>query len=184
MIPPEQLLLGSAVALTAVAAVFDWRTGEIPDAVSTWPLLAAPLAHAGMAFARGTIHDAIQAAGFSVAGALLCALVPALLYRSNAIGGGDVKLLASVGAICRPYVGVEAEFYAFIVAAIVAPARLAYQGKLGKTLKNAFILLLNPLRPKAKRRPLDDELLTRVRFGPAIFAGTLCAALMHWRMQR
>ena len=36
------------------------------------------------------------------------------------MGGGDVKLLAAIGAICGAVVGIEAELYAFITAARAA----------------------------------------------------------------
>ena len=43
--------------------------------------------------------------------------------------------------------------------------------------RNAGLLLLNPLLPKSRRRPVPPELMHEVRFGPAIFAATLLLAL-------
>jgi prepilin peptidase CpaA len=180
--------LAFAVLVTAIAAWFDWRTGEIPDWVSLGPLVVAPIAHFAVYVATGHSQQAIQAAGFSVLGAALCALVPMALFRAGAIGGGDVKLLAALGAIGRPangiwpMAGMEAQFYAILVAAlIIAPARLAYEGKLLSVLGNTLSLALNPFRPKDKRKELTPEMMTQMRFGPAIFAGTCAAAVLNWR---
>jgi prepilin peptidase CpaA len=163
--------LAAAAIVAAVAAWFDWRTGHIPDWVSLAPLPAGPIAHAVVAIATGNSHDAIQAAGFSVLGAAVCAIVPIIQYRVGAIGGGDVKLLAGIGALLGWRFGIEAEFYAFVAAAIIAPARLAYEGKLFRVLGNTVALIANPFRPKDKRRQITPEMMTWFRMGPAIFVG-------------
>jgi prepilin peptidase CpaA len=170
-----------AVAVAAVAAFCDWRTGNIPNWLTLTPLALAPVAHALVFVIGGRSSQALEAAGYSVVGALLCALIPLLLHRAGAIGGGDVKLLAALGAILRPLVGVEAEFYAFIAAALFAPARLAYEGKLMRVLGNSMALVANPFLPKDRRRELTPEMMTSLRFGPAIFVGTCGAAILHWR---
>src|SRR5262249_51278339 len=103
----------------------------MPDAVTLGALLAAPVAH-GVAGAvvLGSFDGAVQGAGFSVLGAIVCAVVPYGLWRANqeAIGGGDVKLFAALGAILQTLIGVEAEFYAFLSASLIAMGVLAYQG--------------------------------------------------------
>lgn len=174
--------LALAIAVSAVGAWFDWRTGNIPNWVTLAPLGIAPLVHFTVTFIQaGSFAPALQAAGTSVLGAVACAVVPLLLYRSDAMGGGDVKLLAAVGAIMQPLAGVEAEFYAFAAAALFAPARLAYEGKLMRVIGNTVALAVNPFLPKHRRRQISPDMLTRLRFGPAIFVGTSCAALTHWR---
>lgn len=171
-----------AVVLTAIAAWVDWRTDHIPNWMTLVPLAAAPVAHFAWTLASRSMSEAAQAAGFSVLGAFACALVPLVLYRAGAIGGGDVKLLAALGAICRTKVGVEAEFYAFMAAALIAPARLAWEGKLLRVLGNTVSIVINPFLPEKRKRALSPEMLTSIRFGPAIFAGTAIAALLHWRL--
>lgn len=172
--------LGFAVLVAAVAAAFDWRTGHIPNWLTLGPLCAAPVAHAGYYFAIGRSSDALQAGAFSVLGAVVCGAVPLLFYRQGAIGGGDVKLLAALGAICRPMLGLELQFYAYMAAAVFAPARLAYDGKLMRVMGNTFALVANPFLPKHRRREITPEMMTWLRFAPAIFAGTAGTAAMHW----
>ena len=176
--------LAFAIAIAAIGAWSDWRTGEIPNWVTLGALCVAPLAHLVSTLLQGRgMQAAVESAGFSVLGALACAVVPLALYRSGAMFGGDVKLLAALGAILRPLAGIEAEFYAFLAAAFFAPARLAYEGKLMQVLGNAISLVANPLLPKHRRRQISPEMMTLMRFGPAIFVGTCGAAITHWRPQ-
>lgn len=170
-----------AVVVAAVAAWFDWRTGHIPNWVTLGPLCLAPIAHFALTLVDAPLRVAIEAMGASVLGALLCALIPLMLYRAGGIGGGDVKLLAAVGAIFRPLLGIEAEFYAFLAASLIALARAAYEGKLMQILGNTLTLVLDPFRPKERRRELTPDKMTWMRLGPAAFPGVLAAVIVNWR---
>lgn len=172
-----------AALVAAIAAWIDWRTGHIPNWITLAPLGAAPIAHfAVTAAAHRPMSEAAQAAGFSVLGALVCVIVPYFLWKAGGMGGGDVKLLAAVGAMCRPSAGIEAEFYAVLVAAVIACGVLAWEGKLLRVLGNTASIVINPFLPESKKRKLVPEMLTWTRFGPAIFAGTAITALLHWRL--
>lgn len=174
--------LVAAAVIAAIAAASDLRTGEIPNWLTLGALLVAPIAHIAIALARhATGHVALLEGGSSLLGGVLCAVVPGILYRQDAIGGGDLKLLVATGALLQPRLGLEAEMYSFFAAGLIAPAFLAYEGKLFRTMKNAALLTVNPLLPKKKRRPIEPALLTWFRFGPAIFLGTLLTAYLHWR---
>jgi prepilin peptidase CpaA len=178
---PYFYLFGFVVVVSAVAAAYDWRTGHIPNWLTLGALGIGVVGHAALGFATtGKAFDALTGAVFSLLGALSCAAVPLLLYRLGAIGGGDVKLLAGLGAILRPMMGVEAELYSFIAAAIAAPGWLAYEGKLGAVLGNTLALVKNPFLPEDRRRDIPPEMLTSLRFGPAIFVGICGTAVMHW----
>jgi prepilin peptidase CpaA len=174
--------LVAAALVAAVAAWLDWRTGHMPNWLTLGPLALAPVAHAvAVGSVAHAFEPAVQAAGFSVLGAIVCAAVPLALYRASAIGGGDVKLFAALGALLRTLIGVEAEFYAFIAAAVLSLGHLAYQGKLLRVLGNTFMLAVNPFLPRDRRREITPEMMTWARFGPAIFVGTAAAAVLHWR---
>lgn len=180
----QHFFLVTAVIITAVAAWFDWRKWEMPNALTLGALMAAPLAHAAFgAFALRTFDAAVQGAGYSILGALVCSIVPYGLYRAKpeAIGGGDVKLFAALGATLRTVIGIEAEFYAFLAGAILALGVLAYEGKLLRTLGNTMLLAVNPLLPKEKRREIGPEMMSKTRFGPGIFVGAAVTAALYWR---
>jgi prepilin peptidase CpaA len=179
-----------AVVASAIAAVYDMRTREIPNWVSLGTLAVAIIAHLVIGTVRGGVVVGAQEGGWSVIGAFVCGLVPFLFFwrvGSEGFGGGDVKMMAAVGALLSwpppapLFVGIEAELYAFISAAVLAPAFLAWEGKLFSTLANVANLLLNPFRPKAKKKAVPVEAMTSLRFAPAIFAGALLCAAFHWR---
>jgi prepilin peptidase CpaA len=172
--------LVAAVAVAAIAAYTDFRTGSIPNWLTLPALVIAPIARAAVFTANGGSKDlALFEGAYSIGGAAVCSIVPVILYRQNALGGGDLKLFAALGAICQPNIGVEVQMYAFIVATIIAPARLAYEGKLFRTLKNSGTLIANMMRAKEKQQSVDESAMSWFRMGPAVLVGTLVAAFLH-----
>ena len=120
--------LAFAVLVAAIAAVFDWRTGRIPNVLTLGTLLLAPVTHFVSALAASGVSAGATAAGWSALTSAVTALVPAgLYYGASAIGGGDVKLLAALGAVLGGgsgglsgvTLGLEAELNAFLAAAII-----------------------------------------------------------------
>jgi prepilin peptidase CpaA len=168
-----------ALVLTLVAAVTDLRTQHIPNWLTLPPMLIAPVTF-------GAIYGATEFM-MSVAGMVVCGLVPFLMFHmpvrmkkkeggpTRAIHGGDVKLFVALGAVTGPFLGIEAQFFALIVAGIFALARLAWNGKLLRTLGNSFFVIANVVLPKKWRRDLSSELMHPVRLGVPIFLGTLLA---------
>jgi prepilin peptidase CpaA len=171
----------AAAVVAGIAAVTDAKTGRIPNWLTHGTLVAALVAHffAGMSFTHSW-SGGLRGLGASAAGALMCTLVPALMYWKRAIGGGDLKLFAAIGALCHPMDGLEMETYAFIAAALIAPAKLAYNGQLFATLGRSFALLTNPFKKAEKRTALPEEMMTWFRLGPAIFVGAATTVLLHW----
>src|SRR5262245_14130751 len=111
----------AAVGVSAAAAVWDWKTGSIPNGLTLGALIAAPFTHLAIGWSQMNLQAGLYRGCFSLLGALLCALIPLLLYRLSAMGGGDVKLLAAIGALCLPMMGIEAELYGFVLAVLIAP---------------------------------------------------------------
>jgi prepilin peptidase CpaA len=180
------VMLGFALLLVLVAAIVDLRTGHIPNPLTLGGLalgallqMSARVLHA-RASERVSLPLLGHALGSVALGVLVCSVVPYLLFVRKAMGGGDVKLLAAVGGALGPVIGLETELYAFLIMALYAPLPLAFQGRLLKTLGNSVALLSNPLRPKAERLAVAPELLTSLRFGPAVFAGVAATALLRW----
>ena len=171
-----------AIVVTAVAAWTDFRKGIIPNWLSLGGLGCGVVLHTIAGFLAGGAHAALFGGLLSLAGAIVCGLVPMLLYLAGGGRGGDVKLLAAVGAICRTQVGVEAVFYGFVVAALYAGGRLAYEGKLLATLRNTLAIVVNPFRPQDRRHKLPVESMTWIRLGPSVFVGTAVAVLLNWRL--
>ncbi len=182
MVSDNAFLIG-LVVVTAAAAVQDGRTGLISNRLLAW---AGGLALAGHLLAgawSGGARGAGAAALSAVLGLIACAVVPLILYRAGGIGGGDVKLLAVIGALVGPSWGLEAEFYSFGALLLYAPARLAYDGRLLRTVSNSMALIANPLLPKDKRRSIAPELMASFRFGPAVLVGSVVTSFIHWRLR-
>jgi len=176
------LALALALVTSGTAAIIDWRTGHIPNWLTVGSVGLAMMVHAAYGATMGGIRGAASALVSVVLGIVVCSLVPLVLYRANGIGGGDVKMLAAIGAVCGPMMGLEAQFYSFVALVLYAFGRLAYQGKLIRTLGNAVWIGINPFLPAARRKPLAPELMTSFRFGPAILAGVVATALTRWRV--
>jgi prepilin peptidase CpaA len=181
MIPTlPTLLVVTALLMTLLAAIFDGLCGVIPRWVSLPFLFLGPLLHA---FALAGKHGPYGLPGplwgalLSLLGAVLCASVPYLLFRCGWVGGGDVKVLASLGALIGPHGALPAEFYALVLAALFAPTRLAYQGRLFSTIGASALCLLGPLLPAHRSRPAPDALWETLRLSPFVFLGTMAALL-------
>jgi len=158
-----------ALVLTGIAAWTDWRGGHISNYLTLPPIVLGPLAY-GMAFGMSGFVGAILAI-------VLCGLGPLMMFQMGAMAGGDVKLLAALGAICGTGVALEGEFLGLLVASIYALGRLTWDGKLFRTLGNMAFLGLNPILPKRWRRTMSKELMERIRLGGAIFGGLALAVL-------
>lgn len=163
---------GIAVLVTAIAAVTDFRKGEIPNWLTLPPLVIAPIVFGAIDGSEGLFRSGL--------GILVCGAVPLLLFRMGGMAGGDVKLFAAIGAITGAFVGLQAELLAFLFAALFALGRLAWQGKLLSTLGNTLFLGLNPVLPKKHRREVQPELMSKIRLGIPILAGTLASVLLSW----
>jgi len=172
--------LVGATLIALVAAWTDFRTGHISNRLTVGALVLAVAGH----FARGVFASGVGAgfreAAFALGGGLVCALVPAFMYLRGGMGGGDVKLFAAIGAALHPLVGLEAEMYAFVAAAVIAPAQLAWQGTLMRTLLNTATVIANPFRTKNKKREIPTEMRAWFRLGPAIFVGTAATLVVHF----
>ena len=182
------IVLGGLLLFTALTGFVDYRTGHIPNRLVAGGALLGLVLHLVVHFmflrAPGQPSSELlaTAAANMAMGVLACGLVPLLLFRAGAMGGGDVKLLAACGVWGGPILGLQVELYAFVLAALYAPARLAYQGQLFRLLGNSAALIKNPFLPKARRQEVPQALLTELRFGPAVFAAVALVTLVRWRV--
>lgn len=107
---------GALIAVLLVAAAIDWRTMRIPN----WLTVSAMLY--GLAY--NATHGQSLWGGLSTGGSgLLVGLVLLLpLYLIRAMGAGDVKLMAAVGAFLGPLPVLKAALFVFVVGGIAAVA--------------------------------------------------------------
>jgi prepilin peptidase CpaA len=163
------------VVVSLLAAAIDFRTGRIPNWL-TFPAIVAGLA-------EGSAMHGLAGFTHALLGLLLCGAVPWLLHRlsgGQAIGGGDVKLFAALGAFGGTTIGLEIEFSSFAVLAVIALVQLAFRGQLLTVLGNVVRILVRPFRRSAAQAPLSPASMTEVRMGPAIAVAVLAVALTEW----
>ena len=167
----------AALVMVAIAAFTDARKEIIPNWLTLPALVVAPLFWLVVDFYWGGVR--------SLLGLALCGAVPYFLFRLGAFAGGDVKLLAAIGAVVGgDYggvgLGIEALLFTTMAAALYALVRLAWEGKLLRTLANAFFLPLNPVLPKKWRREVTPELMSKVRLGVPALVGTAIAVVLRY----
>ncbi|HTV25981.1 MAG TPA: A24 family peptidase [Polyangiaceae bacterium] len=182
----NQVQLLSLLCLTGAAAICDARTQRIPNRLIVAGLLLAVAVRVGLAVAGVDPHShrdlaaaLLAALGSAALGLVGCALLPLLLYRAGALGGGDVKLLAVAGALIALGPGLELTRAALFVAVLFGFAKLALAGQLGRSLRTmgALIRRLAGARGAA---PVEPTSLTPLPFGPHIFIAACYLALSSW----
>jgi len=165
-----------------VAAAADLKTGHIPN----WLTFGAWGTAGALHVARGAMvtgwSGAATGALTALAGSLVCLVLPAFLHRASGMGGGDVKLLAAVGALLGPVLGMQVQLFSFIAALLYVPAKLAYAGTLFQTVKRTAALVAYPFVAKERRIELKEATRISIRFAPAVFVAVAATAFSLLRM--
>jgi prepilin peptidase CpaA len=94
--------------MALVAGVIDVRSSRIPNVLTLWLCLSGFLFHG--------ITRNVGGMGFSLLGAAAGLTILLWFYLIGAMSGGDVKLLAGVGA----WLGAEATLLIFVVAGLAS----------------------------------------------------------------
>ena len=112
--------LGVPLALVVAAAVVDLRKGEIPDTVPilllVWAVVATAFGWSGIGWVA------------ALAGLVLGFAFGALLFRLAALGGGDVKLVAALGAV----LGYRSLIYVLVYVALAGAVLALIAGLRGR----------------------------------------------------
>ena len=163
----------AALILATVAAVADWRTGEISNWITLPPVAVSPVLYG--------VFVGSHYALLSAASLFLCAFLPYGLFRQGAMGGGDVKLFAALGAVTGfdLKAGIEIQLIAFAIGMALALGLLAWRGQLVGALASVLRTALIRLRLRARPSSTEPRLLTPIRMGGAILLGTIIVVLPH-----
>jgi prepilin peptidase CpaA len=164
-----QYIVWALAAVTAIAAATDMRSRIIPN----WLVRAGLALGFGLnAYMYGWSGLASAFLGFGLA---LGLYVP--LYLLRAMGGGDVKLMAAVGALAGPKDWFTIFVLASVLGGIFALGLLYVRHSTGSTLANIWQILGNLARlraPYASNPDLDigSPKAITMPHGVAIAAGT------------
>ena len=172
----DKYFLIGGVLVALVGAVTDVRSARIPNSLTYSAVLAALGLRVALLGLSGLESGAL---GMLVAGGLFL-----FLFVLGAMGGGDMKLMAAVGA----WVGSE-EVTTLILAAalaggVLAIGRIIFRNMLGETLRNTIRLIFYRFTSGMQPHPelnVQAPGSQRVPFGVAIAVGALsCAGNAIW----
>jgi prepilin peptidase CpaA len=151
--------------LVTIAALWDLRSARIPNAL-TYPAVAVGLVIG--------LWPGIEPGLLARVLGLLVAFVPALLlFAARGMGGGDVKLLAALGALLGYPLILDVLFYSVVVGSSLGLVLLVWRGRILQTLRELGWLARSVLYPGVQGEVPARDL--RLPFGLAVMLGTLWA---------
>lgn len=136
-----ELIPTLAAATVSVAAILDIRSRRIPNWISGTALLVGVVLHVWQSGPSGVL--------VALAGGGLGLLMLLPLYAIRAMGAGDVKLLAGVGALLGPQVLVSVAVYAAIAGGVVSIVILARRRRLHVFVHEVAVMHQPPTRSGA-----------------------------------
>lgn len=172
----ESYLLIAALTLAVIAAVIDVQQHRIPNWL-TYPGILLGLALRGVLFGWKGLAGATT-------GLLLAGGIMFLFYMVRAMGAGDVKLMAALGALVGPREAITVLLATAIFGGVLAIGYAIYRRQIGSTLKNVGSVLRFHAWAGLQAHPdlnLDNPTALRLPYGLAIALGTLYTSLVMWR---
>lgn len=162
------------ICLLSLALAYDIAQRRIPN----WLVLAGLVAGVScslLASQANGIHRLVGASGpgQSLLGALIGLLIMAPLYFLRAMGAGDVKLMAAVGAFLGPLPVVGAVLLTFVAGGVLSLAAALTTRSLGRVFDNLRLIALVAVSGRATGLSLRDVPTTgRLPYALAIAVGT------------
>jgi prepilin peptidase CpaA len=123
---PMTTSLWAAAVLVLASAVSDIRTRQIPNTLTLGGLFVGVAIQTAIGAVDGGMLGALRSFAYANLGAVACALIPFIAWRRGEMGGGDVKLFASLGALLGLGFGFDVQAITFGLSLLVLfPYRLA-----------------------------------------------------------
>ncbi|HVT89919.1 MAG TPA: A24 family peptidase [Tepidisphaeraceae bacterium] len=135
MLADRLLPIAPMLALLLWAAVQDVRTRKIRNWLTFTMALSGLLA--------SMLHRGAVAPSQAGLGLLVGFAIPFVLFVLGALGGGDVKLLAGVGAWLGPAGAIQVFAAAAIAGMVIVLVQCTYQGKLFALLRNSAVMAIS-----------------------------------------
>jgi prepilin peptidase CpaA len=173
----ESYLLAIALVLAIGAAVIDVQQHRIPNWLTYSGIVigfVARTAFFGFGW-RGLVG--------ALVGCLLAGGIMFLFYAVKAMGAGDVKLMAALGACIGPRQTGALLLATAICGGLLAIVYAIYQKKIGSTLKNVGSVLWFHASSGLHAHPdlnLDNPAALRMPYGLAIALGMLYTSVVMW----
>jgi prepilin peptidase CpaA len=165
--------IGIVLTLVSIAAWTDLRDRKLYN----WNTYSGML----IGFAMSALPQSRITPGDALAGWVVCGLIMLVCYVLLNVGGGDVKLIAMLGACLGLEDGLSAMLWTCTLAAIAAAATVIWQVGAWELLKGTVhrIKMLIQSRGWVPWTTEQRQILNqRFRFGPSALAAVL---LIYWR---
>lgn len=170
-------------AVLGCATWNDIRHHRIPN----WLTLPSVVAGLVLWYCIGGVEGLKLSAGGLTVGFIVF-LIP---FALGGMGGGDVKLMAAVGALIGWPLVIWAILLSCIVALFGTIAKAIWKGRFLKLITNTWFITKNTLIALALRRPAAEikevtkiQAAVYVPFGVAIAIGTTWAILLQYLMTK
>lgn len=152
-------------AILIAAVIIDLKERRIPN----WLTLPSLL----LGLALQTTHGGAEGFITGLTGAGAGAALLTIPFFLGWMGGGDMKLLAAVGAFMGAPLTILTLLFACAAAGLMAAGWLAVTGNLVSSIKHIFLVWL----PNPTAKPA--ALATSIPFGPALALGALAAVVFR-----
>jgi prepilin peptidase CpaA len=158
------------VLVLIVAAVTDLRRGNVYNWLTYPAILLGFALGAVEGAAAGGVKDGLvnHVMGFGLGFGVLF-----VAYLFGGMGGGDVKLMAAVGALLGWPATLHAVFYSFLVGAAVGIIVVVWRGQVRVALRRLWTAVRILPLPTARLEEAAAVATFRVPFGFAVCIGTL-----------
>lgn len=161
------IIVGIAVALVLVAMYTDYRRRIIENSITLPALAAGLLLHLAANGWQGLL--------FSFLGAVVGFGLMLIPYLLGSMGGGDVKMMAALGALFGAYAVLNIYLYAALIGGIMALTLAISRKRVGDTLKRIVILIKGIVSlGRSSNMAAETKPGIKMPYGIAIGLGALC----------
>jgi len=138
------------IVLLGLAVYFDLKVRKVPNKIT------APIALIGILISL--LGSGIEGLIFSVVGLIFGLLIFIIPYLMGGMGAGDVKLMASIGALMGWVFTMKTALAAALAGGVMVVIYMTYKKELGNTLLKAVGILVLPIAKKIYQKTFSPKL--------------------------
>lgn len=152
----DTVLLLLLMILLGLAVYFDLKIRKVPNKIT------APIALIGLLISL--IYSGYQGLLFSVIGMIFGLMIFIVPYLMGGMGAGDVKLMASIGALMGWEFTMRTALGAALSGGLMVILYMAYKKELANTLIKATGILIVPLAKSIYKKTFSPKIERVLRY--------------------